>query len=223
PAAAAAAAGPAAAAAAAAGEEDLEELEILPKERKQKFKHFINQFDLIVCDANGNRVAVGGHCVSVRGSEGARVLRVCDEGEGLYKVFYVKLQKQGLLPFTSCRLDIFLFEKPILSSPLKPLIANLEEVQQMYKAAAAATKIGASINLFEKCLREGLHDKAARILEAVQNTFTSQETRREVEEGLARIKLGEALGEGLAAQLQQEAEEEQQLQQQQQQQQQQLP
>ena len=40
----------------------------------------------------------GGHNVGVRGSRGARVLRVCDEGNGVYRVDYiVRLQRLSLL------------------------------------------------------------------------------------------------------------------------------
>lgn len=45
----------------------------------------------------GNRVPIGGHSVTVRASQGARVLRVKDEGDGVYSVFYVVRAPKDLL------------------------------------------------------------------------------------------------------------------------------
>ena len=52
------------------------------------------------------------------------------------------LQREGLLPFNSCRIEIFLYRKPLLCSPLEPLIANFEELQHIYQQAEAATQLG---------------------------------------------------------------------------------
>ncbi|XP_026194170.1 uncharacterized protein LOC34619816 [Cyclospora cayetanensis] len=229
----------------AAAEKDAKD--VMPKNKRQHFKHFINRFKVVVCDTNGNRVPTGGHCLTVRASRGARVLRVRDERNGVYTVDYVvraprglimgtatehlrladtvaslltfqqqhasdalvyecnvsfflnpelggecrkegwgesgskggkiKLQKEGCLPFTSCRLEVLLFEKPLIASPLQPLVANLEQIQRMYKQAQSATQLGASIEQFEEHLRGGRHDEAARILSCVHDTFTSAEVK----------------------------------------------
>ncbi|OEH75678.1 filamin abp280 repeat-containing protein [Cyclospora cayetanensis] len=226
----------------AAAEKDAKD--VMPKNKRQHFKHFINRFKVVVCDTNGNRVPTGGHCLTVRASRGARVLRVRDERNGVYTVDYVvraprglimgtatehlrladtvaslltfqqqhasdalvyecnKLQKEGCLPFTSCRLEVLLFEKPLIASPLQPLVANLEQIQRMYKQAQSATQLGASIEQFEEHLRGGRHDEAARILSCVHDTFTSAELRQQAETALANISLRDALDEGLSSQLQ---------------------
>lgn len=53
--------------------------------------------DLLLCLLSGNRVPIGGHCVTVRASRGARVLRVQDEGDGVYSVHYVVRAPRELL------------------------------------------------------------------------------------------------------------------------------
>ncbi|KAL8272076.1 hypothetical protein Esti_004011 [Eimeria stiedai] len=220
------------------GEDEREDF-FLHKGKRPKYTHFVNHFKVLVCDAHGNRVPIGGHCVSVRASGGARLLRVRDEGDGSYTVFYImrasaslllkaalhhlkladavanlltyeqrlasdelvqqtkELQRQGLLPFRSCRLEVFLFEKPILASPLEPLVANLEALQKMYLQAEAATRLGASIARFEEQLRQGKHDEAARTLECVYGASKSEKLWKEAEEALARISLRDALHQSL--------------------------
>ncbi|CBZ53752.1 conserved hypothetical protein [Neospora caninum Liverpool] len=50
--------------------------------------NYVNQFVVAICDEMGNRVSTGGHRVSVRGSQGANILQVVDEGRGTYRVDY---------------------------------------------------------------------------------------------------------------------------------------
>ncbi|KFH11848.1 Filamin/ABP280 repeat-containing protein, partial [Toxoplasma gondii VAND] len=69
--------------------------------------NYVNQFVVAVCDEMGNRVSIGGHRVSVRGSRGAKILQVVDEGRGTYRVDYaVYLPKTPLQ-----QIDVGLLEK----------------------------------------------------------------------------------------------------------------
>ncbi|KEP66901.1 UNVERIFIED_CONTAM: Filamin/ABP280 repeat-containing protein [Hammondia hammondi] len=69
--------------------------------------NYVNQFVVAVCDEMGNRVSIGGHRVSVRGSQGAKILQVVDEGRGTYRVDYaVYLPKTPLQ-----QIDVGLLEK----------------------------------------------------------------------------------------------------------------
>ncbi|CDJ34002.1 uncharacterized protein EMH_0087080 [Eimeria mitis] len=97
------------------------------------------------------------------------------------------LQREGLLPLTSCRIEVFLYNRPLLCSPLEPLICNLEELQQMYREAEAATQLGASIKLFEDFLRRGLHDKATKILSSIQHTSFSHGLQGEAKAAVMRL------------------------------------
>lgn len=59
----------------------------------------------------GNRVATGGHCVTVKGFQGAQILNVIDEGHGIYRVDYVVHIPKSLLQEIGVdilkRLDLF--------------------------------------------------------------------------------------------------------------------
>ncbi|PHJ21264.1 filamin abp280 repeat-containing protein [Cystoisospora suis] len=79
-----------------------------------KLKTYVNQFKIAICDDFGNRVATGGHCITVKGFQGAQILNVIDEGHGTYRVDYLVHIPKSLLQETGldilARLDSFALE-----------------------------------------------------------------------------------------------------------------
>ncbi|KAL8433375.1 hypothetical protein ACSSS7_003930 [Eimeria intestinalis] len=154
------------------------------KEKTPEYTHFVNHFKVIVCDAHGNRVPIGGHCVTVRASGGAHVLRVRDEGDGSYTVSYV-------MRASSC----LLLKASLHHLRLADAVANL----LTYEQRLASDEL---VQQTKEQLRQGKHDEAARTLECVYGASKSEQglrfrLRKEAEEALERISLRDVLHQSL--------------------------
>ncbi|PFH37318.1 hypothetical protein BESB_037760 [Besnoitia besnoiti] len=67
------------------------------KDPNVELNSYINQLTVVVCDELGNCMRTGGHCVTARGAQGAKILQVLDEGNGSYRIDYVVYLPKQLL------------------------------------------------------------------------------------------------------------------------------